>query len=486
MEITRESLKALPPSEAIDILFALVQRLIEENTALKAEIAELKARLNQDSNNSSKPPSSDPPWKKSKQPNMREKSGKKPGGQQGHKGSGLILPKNPDKFIAHEPRQCETCANRTSCETDRSRIASKRYEIDTEVITHVTEHQQIRVKCPKSGKVLLGEYPTNIRSESQYGVGYTSLVASLNTIGAVSMERIQELLHGITGISPSTGTIANMMERSAEAVSGKVAEIKAAVAEARVVNFDETGVRIGGNTEWLHVASTEDWTYLSVQPKRGKEGMDKAEVLPAFTGTAVHDCWSPYFTYDAMNHALCNAHLLRELKAATENYGQGWATEASSLLLEMKQMKESLQREGETKAPSELWLRYSTAYDEIMAQALLSNPKPEPLLGKKGRPKRGKIGALVDRMTLHKEEFLAFFVDFDIPFTNNQAERDIRMFKVKQKVSGCFRSRDGATGFATLMSFIGTAKKRGLSAFASIRDALLGDSFSLPVIIVTE
>ena len=484
MEITRESLKAMPPSEAIDILFALVQQLTAENAALKAEVAELKARLNQNSSNSSKPPSSDGLCKKP--PIMREKSGKKPGGQPGHKGSGLILPKNPDKFITHEPSQCATCASNSTCKAARNQIAGRRHEIDVEIRTHVTEHQQIRVVCPQSGAILLGAYPTNITSEAQYGIGYTSLVTALNTIGIVSMERIQELLHGITGISPSVGTIATMLETSANAVSGTVAEIKAAVTSAPIVHFDETGVRIGGATEWLHSASTDDMTYLSVHPKRGKEGMNAAGVLPEFTGTAVHDCWVAYFTYANMAHALCNAHVLRELKAATEDYAQGWAKEASHLLLEMKQMKESLQQEGATEAPPLLRATYSATYDRIMSEALLQNPMPEPIPGKKGRPKRGKIGSLVDRMITHKPEFLAFFTDFDVPFTNNQAERDIRMFKVKQKVSGCFRSKDGATGFAALMSFISTAKKQGLSAFSSIRDALLGQSFALPIVALTE
>jgi transposase len=207
--------------------------------------------------------------------------------------------------------------------------------------------------------------------------------------------------------------------------------------------------------------------------------MDTIGILPEYRGTTVHDCWLSYFLYLFIRHALCNAHLLRELTAVLENTGQVWAQKLIDLLLVMKETKEELLLHNISAAPSDLVMKYSLDYDAILAEAMEQNPIPTPDKITKKKHKRGKTGALVDRLISRKEQYLLFFMDFNVPFDNNQAERDFRMFKVKQKVFGCFRTLDGACDFAAIMSFIGTARKLGTSAFHAIKDALLGNPFSL-------
>ena len=232
--------------------------------------------------------------------------------------------------------------------------------------------------------------------------------------------------------------------------------------------MDETGARVDQHTVWAHTASTSNLTYIGIAEKRGKEGMDAAGILPGYQGTIIHDCWASYFLYTLVRHGLCNAHLLRELTAVWENTRQTWALSLIALLLSMKRLKEELLRQGLSAARPEDIIKYSLVYDAIVGDALIQNPLPVPDPATKRKPKRGKTGALVDRLLLRKNQYLLFFADFNVPFDNNQAERDIRMFKVKQKVSGCFRTFKGAEDFAAIMSFISTAHKNGISAFVAV------------------
>ena len=277
----------------------------------------------------------------------------------------------------------------------------------------------------------------------------------------------------------STGTITEMVKNCAGVVSETVAAIKTDIIEAPIVHFDETGSRVEGKTNWAHVASTSELTYITIEEKRGQKGMDNAGILPSFKGTGIHDCYGSYFAYDEVRHGLCCAHVLRELNGVRENYDQEWADEMSDLFIYMKARKEFLIQQGRYEASKDDLEICSKCYDEIIAQAQELNPFHEDTSNKKGRPKRGKVGSLVDRLDLRKDQWLLFFTDFAVPFDNNQAERDFRFFKVKQKVSGCFRTSDGADNFAAIMSFIGTARKRGLSVFSAIKNALLGNSFYL-------
>jgi transposase len=466
--VNKEELMKLEKEEIIELLLAIIEEQAKK-------IAELEARLNQNSKNSSKPPSSDG-FKKPQ--SLRKPSGKKAGGQMGHDGSGLKLMAKPDSYIYYEPDNCVNCPNARACKAIKT-AGETRYEMDINIEMKTTAHQVITIKCPLSAEELTGRFPENISGTMQYGVNLEALAVSLNTIGMVSINRTHEILSGVFGIPISTGTISSMVTECAGKVAGTVNEIKEAIIEKPLIHSDETGVRVDKKTLWAHTASTDDLTYIEVQPSRGREGIDAIGILLVFLGTVIHDCWASYFLYSAIRHGLCNAHLLRELTAVKENTKQTWAQELIDLLLEMKKVKETLISQDRLYS-SHYWLRrFNHTYDKILSEALSQNPVLKPSAVKRGKTKRGKTGSLVDRLILHKDKYLLFFTDFNVPFDNNQAERDIRMFKVKQKVSGCFRTIEGANDFAVIMSFVGTARKRGLSAFTSIKDALMGNPFSV-------
>jgi transposase len=467
----REELERLEKKELIEIILVLTAQVSE----LSAKVAELEARLKMNSKNSSKPPSSDG-FNKAK--SLRKQSGKKAGGQYGHEGAGLELYNEPNNYIKHEPEECVHCPSATICKAKKA-VNETRHEIDINIETSTTAHQTIRLICPLLKKTLRGRFPDGINSTMQYGPNMQALAVSLNTIGMVSINRTHEILSGVFGVPISTGTIAAMVSNCAEKVASSANEIKEAIIEEPLINIDETGIRVDKQTVWAHTASTDSLTYIEVQPSRGKPGMDAIGILLAFFGTVIHDCWASYFLFTAIRHGLCNAHLLRELTAVVENAKQSWAQELIDLLLQMKDMKENLLIRNK-QGPTPYFLRkYEQAYDKIMEDALAHNPIPVRDSTQKGRLKRGKTGSLVDRLILHKEKFLLFFTDFSVPFDNNQAERDIRMFKVKQKVSGCFRTMQGACDFAAIMSYTGTARKFGVSGFIAIKNAILSRPFSI-------
>jgi transposase len=472
--MNRQDLERLSKTELIDIILSLVNR-----------VAELEVRLNMNSLNSSKPPSSD--GFKRPQSN-RKPSGKKSGGQPGHKGSGLKMTKEPDEYMYHEPKCCSDCSGYDSCKAKEFH-GQPHYEIDIEVKPVITAHFQVSRICPKVSNLISGRLPIGINSTMQYGANLKALAVSLNTQGMVSINRTHEILSGVFGVPISCGSIAKMIRDAASAVSPTVNEIKELLIQQDVVHFDETGIRINGESFWNHVASTNKLTLHTITKGRGFDAMNEAGILSNYKGTGVHDCLSSYFKYDNMRHGLCNAHLLRELEGITQNYNQPWANIMSDFLLNLKSKKEKSLDLGITKANPLDKLISLYIYEYITHMALEANPMQpkdpnEPR--KKGRQKRGKAGALADRLKRRQVEYLLFYLDFTVPFDNNQAERDLRMFKVKQKVSGCFRTKQGADDFASISSFISTARKCGLSAFESIRDALNGRAFRLRVVSLTE
>ena len=465
--MNKEELLKLEKEEIIEILFAVIEQLT-------AKISELEARLNQNSKNSSNPPSSDK-FDKPKPKSLRTPSGKKVGGQQGHKGSSLQMMQEPTDYIIHNPSDCAVCIHADTC-TAQKHIGETRYSVDIVVETTTAAHQILYAMCPKSRKFIEGKFPSHITGTVQYGENIEALAISLNTIGAVSINRTHEILCSVFGVQISTGTISNMVYDCAKTLQPNVQEIKEAVKASPIINNDETGTRVEKKNFWAHVSSTALLTYISIHCKRGREAMEDIGVLLNYYGTIIHDCLASYFTFNDARHGLCNAHLLRELTAVVENTKQVWAQDMIELLLEMKSYKDNFGEEKQ-KLNQEVLENYSNRYDEILGIAMEQNPILPKANNRK--PKRGKTGALVDRLIIRKEGFLLFFTDFDVPFDNNQAERDIRMFKTKQKVSGCFRTVQGAEDYATIMSYISTARKHGVPAFIAIRDALLGSSFSL-------
>jgi transposase len=348
--------------------------------------------------------------------------------------------------------------------------------VDAVVNVKITAHQSLVTDCLLREASYKGGFPEDIKATVQYGENLQALVVAMNTVGAVSLNRTQEILSGIFNIPLSTGTIVNMVSRCADGLTGIFELIRQKVAGSVVGHFDETGTNVGGKKFWVHGASNLSFTHLSISGKRGFEGMESSDVLPHFTGIAVHDCWAAYWKYQIITHALCNAHLLRELVAAEERHpDQKWATEFMKLLLEMKDAKDLAVENEKNELSEEKLIEFEFRYNTLIAEAYKENPIPaenENEKKKRGRKKKGKTLSLIGRLDIHKASVCLFIHNFDVPFSNNLSERDIRMIKTKTKVSGCFRSLLGAENYLKIMSYVGSSKKHGKSAYEAIKQAV--------------
>ena len=447
-------------------------KLLEEQNAYIKELLQKIDELTggpKDSHNSSKPPSSDG-YSKPAPKSLKKPSGKKQGGQKGHKGHSLKIEQEPTEIVKHYPSACSGCPQFGQC---AERICEKRYDIDIRIERTVVLHEQIECICPLRGSTKVhGEFPSHITGTKQYGLNVKALIAMLFNVGMVSYDRIGQLMESIANIAMSTGTVHNILEDLSNKLTTPVAAIRSIISKLPIVHFDETGLRVEGGLHWVHSCCNDRYTYLSVQKKRGTAAMDAIDILPNYTGIAVHDCWAPYFRYDSAVHALCNTHLARELVYANENLKQDWAKDLMELLFEILDRRNEQKEHGVAAFSEDELRKFSERYDQIVQSGIDLNPIPEKPAGKRGRTKKGKVRALLDRLTDHKQEFLLFAYNWDVPFTNNEAERSIRGIKVKQKVSGCFRSKVCAEEYATTMSFLATARKNGVAYFEAIIAAL--------------
>ena len=476
-ELTEFEKVLLQKLEEKDHLIASLQSVISSMQAsineLNQTIAALKEQLKKNSNNSSKPPSSDG-YRKPTPKSLRESSGKQQGGQKDHPGSYLSVCAEPDQIMPHMPTVCESCPRYEECK-GASRVAEQRTVIDITVDVNLCEHQALSVDCPIHGMSMKGEFPADVRGPLQYGQNLQALVVSLNTVGALGIHRIHEILGSVFNIPLSTGVIATMTSRCADAVSDAVSQIRQKVSDSALAHFDETGTRIEGKTCWVHAACNDKYTFLYAHRKRGAPAMEDGRVLPDFHGIAVHDCWKPYWTYGDILHAVCNAHILRELVNVIENHPeQTWAPAFKKLLLDMLKAKEKAIAKGKESLSYYHLHKFSRTYDSIIETGSLENPLPESQPGKRGRKKRGKVLALVERLRDYKASVCLFVENFCVPFSNNQAEQDIRILKIKTKVSGCFRTWTGADDYLKIMSYVGTAKKHGINPFQAIKQAISG------------
>lgn len=457
---------------------ARIAELSAEIASLNQTIRELKEQINKNSKNSSKPPSSDglkkPAVNKNK--SLRESSGKKQGAQEGHDGVHLSVISDPDHIENHMHSDCTGCPHRAEC-LSKACIKETRHEVDTVVTVDVTAHNTIEVReCPLHGGVKTGSFPENIKATVQYGKNLQAMVVAFNTVGAVSINRTHEILSSVFNIPLATGTIKNMVTRCAESLKDTYERIRLRMISLGLLHCDETGGRVDGKTCWVHVASDQDYTYLTINQKRGQIGMDAADVLPHARGIIVHDCWGSYWKYQDVTHAICCAHLLRELNGVIENHPeQTWAVRFKKLLLDMKKVRDKALLSDKDEISYYHRHKFDMEYDAIIKTAYEENPLPETPAKKRGRKKKSKVLNLICRLDNYKESVCLFIKNLCVPFDNNQAERDLRMVKVKTKVSGCFRSEEGAQEYLTIMSYIGSARKHGINAFTAIREALNGN-----------
>lgn len=473
-EIDGNRLAQLDKEALISIILTLQQQVREQ----AAVIQSLRDQLAKNSRNSGKPPGSDG-VKQPRTRSLRRKTGRRSGGQEGHEGHTLNMVEQPEHIRVHQVPVCPHCAAELQsvepCGYERRQV----FDIPP-VRIEVTEHQAEIKVCPQCGERVKGHFPSDVTQPIQYGPRLKAQSAYLTNYQLIPLARTCELLGDFYGHRPTEACVLEANAALANQVEPSLAIIKQQLIAADVTHFDESGLRVEAKLNWLHVASTDHLTYYGVQPRRGQQGMKAIGILPQFEGRAVHDHWKSYFTFDHCQHALCNAHHLRELQFVVDQYEQPWAQEMAQLLVEIKNEVEATPTQ-QASLPQERIAHFEQHYDELIAQGLQANP-PSTVCGEGNRTKRGRKKQsppknLLDRLQQFKPQVLAFMYDFRVPFDNNLAERDVRMIKVKQKVSGAFRTRTGAHTFCAIRSYISTTRKHGRNVIDAIYDALTGNPF---------
>ena len=431
--------------------------------ALLERIEELERRLGLNSANSGKPPSSDGFKKPSRVNNQREKTGRKSGGQAGHEGTTLRQVPTPDHVVDHCPPVCTGCGGALSMEQTTGHQKRQVFDLPPPVV-EVTEHRAHRCWCSACGTETLAAFPAEVTAAVQYGATVEALVVYLQAWQLIPEDRLAEVMKDVFGVEVATSTIAAMGHRKAQELAGLSAHIEQQVKHAAVKHLDETGYRIAGGLQWLHVASTCLLTCYRTSAKRGA-------MLTGVWGIIVHDFWRPYLAMLGVLHALCNAHHLRELKALIDIEKEPWARAMHRFLRQTCHAAHLARAQPRSLSPRFLaWL--SARYDRILAQGFAFHESQPPLgVGlptRRGCLRRRTGHNLLLRLRDHKEATLRFLHDPTVPFTNNQAERDLRMMKVRQKISGGFRSETGAQTFATLRTVLSTARKQGWNILTTL------------------
>ncbi|MES2570941.1 MAG: IS66 family transposase [Verrucomicrobiota bacterium] len=461
------------PEALVDLVLALQEqnRILRERViSLEARVLELEERVAKNSRNSDKPPGSDglakPPTPKS----LRTKSGRNRGGQPGHRGYSLQAAEKPDFTVIHQLDHCP-CGECAGCSLSDQPVMGyeKRQVFDLPPIRReVTEHQ-VEIKCcPHSGRQVRAEFPAGVGAPLQYGTRFSGLMVYLNQQQLLPFERLGRICEDLFGASVSVATLQSANENAYMAIEGFEAQVVQALVEAPMAHADESGLRIEGKLQWLHVVGTNWLTHYHVHPRRGSEAMDAANILPRRTGWTMHDFLSSYFHYGCA-HAVCNQHLLRELRFFAEEKQESWAGSLMGLLYEFNTLSKT-----EPLLEEKALERCHARYQEILKAARLLHPRTQA--GGK-RVKQSKACNLLDRLEDYDQCVLAFLANPEVPFTNNQAEQDIRMIKVKQKISGAFRTLKGAQTFARIRGFFSTARKQGRDLLSSITEALEGRAF---------
>ncbi len=440
---------------------------------LNLKVHELEARLAKNSSNSSKPPGSDGLKKPIKTKSQRGQSGRKPGGQNGRVGKTLLQVKDPDYIITHDPERCRHCSLDLS-EVEGSCSEEKRQVFDVPKPTvEVTEHRIGIKTCPCCSNVVKGEFPENINAPVQYGENVQVLATYFKNQHLIPAERVCEIFEDVFGISLSPGTCSKIDKKLFAMLESFETNLKAYLIASKVLHFDETGMRCQKKLSWVHVASSETATFYGMHAKRGREAIDEFDILPKFRGIACHDHWFPYFAYTQVKHGLCNAHHLRELTYIHEQEKEEWAKEMRELLLCAKKEVETHFDLGSL--PEHKLLEIEQGYAKILETGFKHHGElPTLPKSKRGKQKQREGKNLLDRLKEKQDCVLRFMYDFSVPFTNNLGERDIRMNKVKQKVSGCFRTVEGGRIFCRIRSYISTARKQGWRIWDSLVEAMKG------------
>jgi len=447
-----------------------LHKVIED---LTARVVDLEDKVNKNSRNSNKPPSSDGLKKPKVSPGIPKKKGKKSGGQPGHQGKTLEISEQVDHVENHQPPDdCQTCNE--SLDKTKITLLEIRQVLDLpKPKLEVTEHRQFGCTCGGCGTVNKGEFPSEVTARVQYGSGVRALAVLLNIGFKLPLKKIQTLFADLFGYAVNQSTIVSAVQKCYEGLESSEEVIKNRLLQSLVAHFDETGLRVKGKLHWLHTCCNQLFTYLFIHANRGKKALlDSASLIGQFANWAIHDCWVSYFNFEQCAHGICGAHILRELTALEEKNTQ-WATWYKRYLLTIYYMSD----EGKNQLNPQQQQKALALYNKIWTYADQAEPPPQKSKTGRGRPKATKGRNLLIRLKKHQAAVLAFAFHKEVPFTNNQAERDLRPAKIKQKVAGSFRTFEGAQRYARIQGFLSTTRKHQFSVFNELKAALSGDTF---------
>lgn len=428
---------------AMQVLLLVVRLLLE--------------RLGLDSSNSNKPPSQDP----NREKKTRKKNGQKNGGQKGHKGKTLEKVSEPDETVDHKVEECENCQN--NLQTQQAESHESRQVFEVIIKRHVVEHKAEVKKCGKCGTITTGEFPKEVTKAVQYGTSVKILSVYMSQFQLIPYRRVEEFFNEQLNMPLSAGTIYNFNEEAYERLSEFEEQTKKGLLESELNHVDETGLNIDGKRSWLHSISNETWTYFYPYKSRGKDAIEEMGVLPFYNGILCHDYYTAYYEYGSL-HALCNSHHLRELQRSIDEDDHNWSKAMKELLLEINEAV--INAGGKLEAIEQE--RYQKRYIKILSQGQKECPLNLKIPGKRGKTAQSKSRNLLNRLDQHQEDVLRFMKVKIVPFTNNLAERDIRMTKVHQKISGCFRSLLGAKIFCRIRSYLSTARKNSMTSIDAL------------------
>jgi transposase len=487
--ITREAILAVY-GQGPEAVVTLVETLVARINALEARVTALEAAQAKDSHNSGKPPSSDSTRAGRAPQSLRGKSGKPPGGQPGHPGTTLALRARPDRVALHAPAACAGCGHAFAAEAPAVAVAGERRQVFElpPVVLVCTEHRLAERACPRCGACTRGRFPPEARATVQYGPGLLALGLYLTTQHLLPVARAAEVLAALTGQRLSPATLLAAEGRCATTLAPVTARILTGLARSAVVHLDETAFYVvegAGSAArwWLHVTCTRALTHYTPHPKRGTEAHAAVGLLPTYGGTAVHDGYASYGTHTGCRHALCGVHLLRELTFLAEEgppATRHWAAAFKRALQVMKRGADRARAAGAAALDRVTLGRYRRRYAALLAQGEAAEPPPtRPAARRDGRGRltRSPGAQLLHRLRRDRDAVLRFLADLAVPFDNSQAERDVRMMRVEQKISGGFRTPVGAATFCTLRGYLSTARKQDQHALTVLCDALLGHPF---------
>jgi len=445
-------------------LRAVVAAQAVEMTALRSEVADLRERLDRNPRNSSMPPSAEL-FTKPPSPSRAERraAAKKQGKQPGAPGKHLAQVADPDVVVTHAPDVCGSCGDRLD-DAEVVGVESRQVFDLPAVRLETTEHRAEKRRCT-CGCVTKAVFPDVATAPACYGPTIRGLAAYLAVHQHLPFDRMAQLFADVLGAPVSVGALASMVTEAAGALPPFLGVTRALLHDAPAVHFDETGGRVEGSLHWVHSASTDLLTLIDCHKRRGRVAMDDFGVIAAMSGVAVHDGWKPYRHYD-VDHALCNAHHLRELLAVGIGWDQGWANDLADLLREAKRSVEEARAQGHRQLHAATLHSIRVRYGQLVAKGFSANPVPET--GKRSGYEK-KAFNLLTRLDRHRADVLRFALDFSVPFDNNQAERDIRMVKLQQKISGSWRTLAGARNFCAIRSYVSTMRKHDADILCGLR-----------------